>query len=251
MRTATDNARLLRWGSDRVLSAGLEARNVELGPAMTFGSRDDDIRVAETDAGPVVVARPGTPKIAVVGFDPLSSRLRYQLVTPLLFANLVRWMVPDVFRDVELAARSVGAVSLELEEDAPLDAVSVSPDGGPIPWTMDGRTIRFFTQTPGTVRVSAGDREYIYSLTLATPGDVVWAPHGVKTGLPPRVPLPEPPRELWQWLALAGGLLLLAEWLIYGRRVGPSRPVQAVHSHAEQWSRRFRLQSNRPGRKAS
>ncbi len=235
VRTTTDNARLVRWGSDRVLSAGLEARNVELGPAMTFGSTDDDIRVAETDAGPVVLARPGTPKIAVVGFDPLSSRLRYQLVTPLLFANLVRWMVPDAFRDVELAARSVGAVSLELDEDAPLDALSVSADGGAIPWTMDGRTIRFFTQRPGTVRVNAGEREYIYALTLATPGDVVWSPHGVRTGLPSRVPLPEPPRELWQWLALAGGLLLLAEWLIYGRRGARfSVPLWAsAHSSAE------------------
>jgi hypothetical protein len=216
VRAMVANARLLRWGSDRVLSAGLEARNVELGPALTFNSHEDDIRVAEADLGPVVVARPGTPKIAAVGFDPLDSRLRYQLVTPLLFANLIRWMAPEVFRDVELAAGSVGAVSVELDEDLPADAVSVTADCGAVPWTQNGRHVRFFTATPGTVRVNAGDRAYVYSLTLATPGDVVWKPVGVRSGIPPRRVLPPPPRELWQFLAIVGGLILLFEWMRYG-----------------------------------
>jgi len=39
------------------------------------------------EAGPVIVARPGKPKIVVIGFHPARSAMRYELATPLLFAN--------------------------------------------------------------------------------------------------------------------------------------------------------------------
>ena len=63
-----------------------------------FEAGAGDGRVAEVDAGPVIVARPGKPKIVVLGFHPALTGMRYELATPLLFANLLRWMSPEIFR---------------------------------------------------------------------------------------------------------------------------------------------------------
>ena len=52
-----------------------------------------------------------------------------------------------------------------------------------MPFTVEGRTLRFFAGAPGIVRVLTGDRELVYSLTLPQPGDVLWTPTNAKRGL--------------------------------------------------------------------
>jgi hypothetical protein len=104
-------------------------------------------------------------------------------------------------------------------------------DGNPAPFTLRGRSLEFFSGTPGTVRVLAGDREYVYSQTLPQLWESKWdVPPETRRGIPKfAAPLREA-ADLWQWLALAGGAGLLAEWILYGRfrrRVArvPRRPV--------------------------
>ena len=63
-----------------------------------------------------------------------------------------------------------------------------------------------------------GDREMVYSLTLPDVGDAAWSvPATVRTGIPRAVLGDAAPRDLWPWLAVLGGLGLLADWLLYGR----------------------------------
>jgi hypothetical protein len=145
--------------------------------------------------------------------------MRYELSTPLLFANLLRWMAPDVFRRWELNTGSVGTVKAPLDADVrPAGLRVVNDDGSPVPFTVRGRALEFFSGKPGTVRVLAEDREYVYSLTLPQLWESKWdVPAETRRGLPK---FPTPLREatdLWQWLALAGGAGLLAEWLLFGR----------------------------------
>jgi hypothetical protein len=64
--------------------------------------------------------------MVVFGFQPALSSVRYELAIPLLFANLERWVSPEIFRRWELNGGSVGAVRALLEEDVPASAVSVS-----------------------------------------------------------------------------------------------------------------------------
>ena len=82
----------------------------------------------------------------------------------------------------------------------------VTEDGKPLPFTVQGRTLRFFAGAPGIVRVLTGDRELVYSMTLPQPGDVIWTPTNAKRGLPGRGPSEPASRDIWQWLAIAGGL---------------------------------------------
>jgi hypothetical protein len=80
------------------------------------------------------------------------------------------------------------------------------------------------------VRVVAGDREYLYSLTLPELWDSKWEPPAdAHQGIPRFQQMTESSGDLWPWLALAGGLGLLAEWLLYGRfRRGFGRPRTLV-----------------------
>jgi hypothetical protein len=126
-------------------------------------------------------------------------------------------------------------VDVELDSEVDPNSVRVqTEDGQSLPFTVDGKKLRFFTAAPGVVRVLTGDRELVYSLTLPQPGDTVWKPSNVKLGLPPRMPLGPGSRDLWQWLALAGAIGLLADWILFGRL---DRKIRAAREAAagEAW----------------
>jgi hypothetical protein len=208
-----------RWDATHSLAAGLRANDFKLEKASVFDTAPDDIRIGEVEAGPVIVARPGKPKLVVFGFHPALSAMRYELATPLLFANLLRWFAPEIFRRSELSGASVGETKLDLEEDARPGSVRVvAEDGSALPFVLRDRALHFFSGTPGVVRVMAGDREYIYSLTLPQLWDTKWLPPAeVRRGIPRPQPFVAPSAGLWPWLAVAGGIGLLIEWLLFGR----------------------------------
>ena len=219
VRQRVSDAPLTRWLTDHALGAGLRAKDFRLESASVFEAAPDDLKIAEVEQGPVMVARPGRPKIVVLGFHPALSAMRYELSTPLLFANLLRWMAPEIFRRWELTAGSVGAVRVPLDPDVrPADVRVLREDGGPAPFTLRGQSLEFFSGAPGTVRVLAGDREYVYSLTLPQLWESSWnVPAETRRGIPKfAAPLGDA-TDLWQWLALAGGAGLLAEWILFGR----------------------------------
>ncbi len=170
VQSTAQNVKLNQWQADHPLGAGLRARDIELASAEIFSPAPGDIVVARSDAGPVIVARPGPPKMVVLGFHPVRSGMKYQLTTPLLFANIIRWMAPDAFRSWELTAGTVGTVDVELESEVDPESIRVqTEEGRPLPFTVEGKTLRFFTGAPGVVRVLTGDRELVYSLTCRSP----------------------------------------------------------------------------------
>jgi len=72
--------------------------------------------------------------------------------------------------------------------------------------------------------VLAGDRETVDSLTLPEMWNAKWqAPAGVKRGLPAMRSAATLSQDLWELLAVLGGLGLLVEWLLYGRAEGRMR----------------------------
>jgi len=109
-------------------------------------------------------------------------------------------------------------------------------DGSAVPFTMRERTLNFFSGAPGGVKVVAGDREYIYSLTLPELWESKWTPPAeAHLGVPRFTQIFETSTDLWPWLALAGAFGLLAEWILYGRfRRGMMRskavPIRAAEN---------------------
>ncbi|MGH9648525.1 MAG: hypothetical protein ACRD4E_17105, partial [Bryobacteraceae bacterium] len=178
-------------------------------------------------------------KQVVIGFHPGRGSMKYQLATPLLFANILRWMTPGAFRQWEFQAGTVGTVNVAVAKDAkPEDIRVLDAENRSLPFTLDinndGDNLRFFSGAPGTVRVQMGDREMVYSLTLPDVGEAVWrVPASVPKGVPRALVADAAPRDLWPWLALLGGIGLLVDWLLYGR--SRAFRLRASRAMAPQW----------------
>jgi hypothetical protein len=225
IRAQLESVAFDHWCSDSALCGGLRTKDLQLAKTYVFESAPDDVKIGQVQEGPVIVARAGKTKIVVFGFHPALSDLRYELATPLLFGNILRWMAPDLFRRSAVAAGSAGTVTMQLDADIlPEEARVLQQDGTPVPFTTRGRTLRFFSGTPGTVRVQAAERETVYSLTLPELWDAKWeAPAGTKHGVPVFRETGNLSRDLWQVLAVMGALGLLVEWLLFGRAEGRMR----------------------------
>jgi hypothetical protein len=229
IRARVEHVQFEHWCSGSPLCAGLRTKDLRLPSTDVFESAPDDIKIGQVHDGPVIVARGGKNKTVVFGFHPALSDLQYELAAPLLFANILRWMSPELFRRSTVAAGSAGMLTAELDPDIqPEDVRVLQQDGTPTLFTIRGHTVRIFSATPGTVRVLAADRETVYSLTLPELWDSKWdAPANAKRGVPPLREAIVVSRDLWQLLAVLGGLGLLAEWLLFGRVEGRIRRIKA------------------------
>ncbi len=205
------------WRPGHPITEGLGVRDLRLEGADVYSPGAGDAIVAEVEEGPVVVARADPPKMVVLGFHPGRSRMRYELAAPLLFANLLRWIEPEVFRRWEAHAQSAGSVSVELAGEARGRVRVETEDGRAVPFTQGERGVRFFWAEPGLIRVLTGTGEMVYSLSLPQVAEAQWTPPAaVRRGLPPGAVTEPRAADLSPWLALGGGVCVLVEWLLYG-----------------------------------
>jgi hypothetical protein len=219
----------LRWIPDQPLTEGLRARNTQIESASVFELGPGEIKVAEIDKGPVMIAR---GNMVVIGFNPFGGSMRYELAAPLLLANVLRWVAPDVFRDVDVGTQSAGAVSSPLAANTDRKSVQVITDSGKVlPFNIRDRAVQFFTGEPARVRVISGNSERVYSLTLPEMWDVKWTPPTTaRHGIPAWNDNLRRSRSLWPWLALAGLALLLTEWIVYGSYTTSRLHIVRAHS---------------------
>jgi hypothetical protein len=219
VKATVEKVAFAQWDAGQPAAAGLHAKDFKLDRTLVFQTGPNDQAIGEVAAGPVLVARAGSPKIVVLGFHPGHSPLRYELAWPLLFANLLRWVSPEIFMRSEVGGANVGTVKLQVDDGiAEKDVKVTAADGSPVPFTLHEKTLDFFAGSPGSVRVVAGDHEYMYSLTLPQLWDSKWEPPpNTHRGLPRFTQVLDHVTDAWPWLAIAGSLGLLAEWLLYGR----------------------------------
>ena len=224
----------LRWNPSLPFTEGVHNRDVLITKSCALKAEAGDIVIAESEKGPVLIASSGGRyKHVLFGFHPLEKGTENQLAIPVLFANVVRWISPDLFRTAEVSADSPGLVELETAPDVRRSQIKVaSSQERELPFTLTGNILRFFVGQAGSVRVTMPGREMVYTLNLPETGDVRWTPPpGVRHGLPPSAGAALKP-NLWPWLALAGMIGLLLEWILYGRNPFPgasrTAPTPAV-----------------------
>jgi hypothetical protein len=220
VRGMRSGVRLEQWRADTTLGAGLRTKEVLLDSSEVFAPAAGDIVVAESGEGPLIVARSGASRMVAMGFHPVRSSMKYELATPLLIANILRWMAPETFRGLEVQAGTVGTVNVPLEKGTDAASIHVlTEDQRPLPFTVESGVLRLFAGAPGTVRVQMGDRELVYSLTLPDVGEAAWrAPANVRHGVPRGFGASVAATDLWPWLAVLGGIGLLVDWLLFGRK---------------------------------
>ncbi len=223
VKSVVKDAAIKTWHTDMLFETGLRARQDHMGEAEVFGNSADVVPLASVAEGPVVVAIPGSssrPKSAIVGFDPLTERLRFTVTTPLLFANLLHWLAPEAFRNSDFAASRIGAVTLPLGPDERPDQLRITDSHGlALPFTFREQTLQLFITQPTVVHIASNDgHERTLSFTLPDVGEGNWTPPAsVPAGLPPPVSVLPTSIDLWKWLACLGGLGIFAEWWIFGR----------------------------------
>jgi len=221
IRERVDHPEGLRWIPDQPLTLGLRAKNTQIEAASVFEQGPGAIRVAEIDKGPVLFARTsddGKTRMVAIGFNPFAGSMRYELTTPLLLANILRWMEPGVFRDVDVGTQSAGAVSAPLAGTIDRETVQVLTDSGKVlPFNIRDRAVQFFVGDAARARVIAGNTERVFSLTLPEMWDAKWTPPpNARKGIPAWTENLRRSHTLWPWFAIAGAGLLFADWLLFG-----------------------------------
>jgi hypothetical protein len=98
-------------------------------------------------------------------------------------------------------------------------AVQVLTDSGVnLPFDVRDKAVDFFAGESSRVRVIAGNSERVFSLTLPEMWDVKWKPPAnVRHGVPAWNDALRRNRDWWPWLAVLGALILIGEWIAYGR----------------------------------
>ena len=238
------NATLNRWHTDTPLGAGLHSKELRLPTAEIFESAPGGIPVASTDRGPVVMAQPGSTdraRSAVIGFDPMNGPLRFEVSTPLLFANLLRWLEPESFRTFQLTAGAVGLTSVPLDANESEQKLKIVDDRGfAVPFTVRSGILQLYTTRPSVVRILSNDRERVLSLTLPGMAELAWqSPPATPRELARTYWFGPSAVDLWKWLAALGALGLLIEWLFFGQQ----RPLR-------RWRRAERSESRSSSKEA-
>ncbi|HEY4365416.1 MAG TPA: VWA domain-containing protein [Bryobacteraceae bacterium] len=220
VRETRSAVRLEKWNADAELGSGLRTQEVVLESAEIFSPEPGDVAVADGGGGPILVSREKQGRKQVIfGFNPVLPSMRNQIATPLLMANILKWMAPGVFRQTEIEAGTVGTVNVAVDKNTDPSTVHVLDEQQrPLPFTIDSGDLRFFSGAPGTVSVVMGSRQLVYSLTLPDVPESAWKPPaGVKRGVPKAALDGVLQTDLWPWLAVLGGIGLLIDWLMFGR----------------------------------
>ena len=124
---------------------------------------------------------------------------------------------PDVFRDVDVGTQSARRRIHAASRVRP--RVQVLTDAGVnLPFNVRDKSVEFFAGESSRVRVIAGNSERVYSLTLPEMWDVKWTPPAnARHGIPAWNDSLRRNRDWWPLLAALGALVLIAEWIAYGR----------------------------------
>jgi Ca-activated chloride channel family protein len=161
-------------------------------------------------------------RIAVLAFDLRRSDLPLQVAFPLLFANLVDWLLPEQGASVPEQVRPGAPVSLSLAPE--VEGVSVRTPGGDTMrlWPVGGRVVFADTNELGIYELAWGEERtrFAVSLLSARESDILPADELAVPGVGAEVSEDQATRarqEWWRPIAYAGLAVLLVEWACYHR----------------------------------
>lgn len=218
------------WNPQGDLTTGLRARELPVADTEVFETFEGDTPVASAPEGPIIVARPpgrDLPQLAVMGFDPFAGELRFRVTTPLLLANLLRWLRPEAFQHWEISARQVGPATIALDPEEETGTIHVSDERGlGVPFTIRNHVLQLFVGHPSVIRISSAHYERVLSLTLPDVAAYNWRTSGTVAEGVPLTSLHPSSVDLWKWLAASALLILLLEWILFGPR--HTRPIRTT-----------------------
>ncbi|PWH16816.1 MAG: hypothetical protein DDG60_03455 [Anaerolineae bacterium] len=181
----------------------------------------------EADGRPLVFAgESGGRRVAVLTFDLRQSDLPLQVAYPILFSNLINYLVPPAAFDASQALRP--GDSLTLVPPPGVERIVVAAPSGNLYTLLPSSASLAFTNTEEigyyAVNFLSKDttRAEYFAVNLFDPSESNIRPAETlrigQTALNPATAEQTGLRELWPWLAALALLVLLIEWLVYHRR---------------------------------
>lgn len=182
----------------------------------------------EADGRPLVFAgETGNRRAAVLTFDLRQSDLPLQTAYPILFSNLINYLIPPAGFDASQSLRP--GESLTLVPPPGVEQIVVATPSDKLYTLLPGRASLTFTNTDETgyyavnfLSKNATRTEY-FAVNLFDPAESNIRPAESlqigRTTLRPAAAAQIGLRELWPWLAGLALLILLVEWLVYHHRL--------------------------------
>ncbi len=183
----------------------------------------------QTDRGPLIfVGETQGRRLAVITFDIHDSDLPLQVTFPILFSNLIDYLIPTQAFDAPYGLQPGENLSIPPDPDV-AQVIIASPTGQLHSYPVSENGILFSeTGELGVYGVNfmteTGQRSDFFAVNLFNENESDIRPvESIHVGRENIVASDEAEvgqRELWPWLAAAALTVLLLEWLIYHRRHG-------------------------------
>ena len=160
--------------------------------------------------------------------------MRDRLSAPMLFANAVSWLDSAAFRAEAVAARGPGAVTIEAPNSSPHQISVRTASGANVPWVLSDGKVRFYADQRDTYRATTADHDLTLVLQQPQIPSSSWEPpESVLRGVPSGLAGMGESWVLWPWLAVLAALILLYDWIRFGRgRRLTAETVQAASQQA-------------------
>ncbi|GAB4494152.1 MAG: BatA and WFA domain-containing protein [Anaerolineales bacterium] len=180
----------------------------------------------EAEGRPLVFAgETGGRRVAVLTFDLRQSDLPLQVAYPILFSNLINYLVPPAAFDASQSLRP--GESLTLAPPPGVEQIVIAAPSGQLYTLLPSAASLAFTNTEeiGTYAVNflskdTARAEY-FAVNLFDPSESNIRPAETlqigQTSLAPAAAEQTGLRELWPWLAGLALAVLLIEWMVYHR----------------------------------
>ena len=167
----------------------------------------------------MIVARSSDEgKLVAFGFDLTDPSVRDRLSAPMLFANAVSWLDSSAFRAESVAARGPGSVTIEAPNSAPHQIAVRTAKGANVPWVLSDGEVRFYADQQDSYRVTTADHDLTLVLQQPQVPTTTWEPpESILRGVPSGLAGIGASWVPWPWLAALGALILLYDWIRFGR----------------------------------
>lgn len=191
--------------------------------------------LVESDGGPLLLAGADAGRrVAVLTFDLHDSDLPLQITFPVLFANLVPYLVHAQPAQALSQAGDAGQLlqpgdPLQIPPPAGSTVLEITTPSGQVHRLAAGEDGALFTRTdaPGIYSIAAPGASLPPSpvaVNLFSPAESDIQPAGAiqlgSSSIPAVTEAEAGQRELWPWLAGLALVVLLLEWWVYHRQTG-------------------------------
>ncbi len=229
---SADMPAILDWEREHPAMRYLDLSGLVVQQAMKVRPLGGGRAVVESSLTPLVYTwDDGGVRAIFVGFDFSRSDLPVRAAFPLFVSNALRWLYPNRLEDLHLQLRPGEAITLDAPPEMRAAAI-LDPLGRRRAAELEaGQLVYGETRQTGIYTVRAGPVSRRYAVNLLDEEESNLAPGrgaAASAGTEVAEPIYQSPRELWMPLAAAALLALVAEAILYYRRMRETASVLSL-----------------------